>query len=782
MARSNSLIPEDTLTDREREILFLIREGKTNQEIAGNLHLTHGTVKWYASQIYSKIGVSNRVEAVIRADEMNLSHAPKYQKEIPTLSHRWSLPAQLTSFIGRKHEIETLTALLQQGKRLITLTGPPGVGKTRLAQEVVSQLSEAYRHGVQIVSLLGVKYPETLGTTFLESINLTESNQITALDQIQHSLQQKEILFLLDNFEHILPASSFISELLARCPNLTFVITSREALDIYGEVEFPIAPLASPKLSTSITLNQVLDFDSVKLFLDRAQSSSPDFTIDNNNMSAVSMICLHLDGLPLALELAAARIKYFAPQTLMMRLSSRLDILKDGPRDFPSRQRTLRATLRWSYDLLDGDEKQFFARLSVFRSGFAMESIEAVCGNNFNRNCFELLASLVDKSLVYQEILFDGSIRFNMLQTIREYADEKLQQSDELDGVYGQFANYYITLTRDATSRLYGHDHLVWLGIVENERDNLEAILEWSIHSANYAYSIDLIRLLTDFWQINGYFQEGLQWVQRLLEHHDSIVSESLSPLLFCAGIMYQRDDRSQACDLLEQAVAVARQHQNHFDEARALLHLGWIEFDQNLVTEGLQLYKQSNDAIGILSGLNISGEIARYRGDYEVAKEAYEACLDMAREHDNLWFIDVAETNLIFVDQHFGLHEQALARMKRVAKMNCQLNSLGCLLQQFLIASISIAELGDMERSLRILGAGETLMSRVGSAFSLIDYQEIMPAIETLRALLTEKQFALIYHDGTQLSLIQAYTEAYGVPDNDTCQLLENYFRHWID
>ena len=354
----------EPLTERELEVLRLIAEGLSNREIAQKLVVALGTVKWYTKQIYSKLGVHSRGQALACAREAGLLDRPSGAPASAATAPQNNLPAQVTSFIGREREIAEVKRLLAT-TRLLTLTGPPGTGKTRLGLQVAAQVLDRFVNGVFFVDLAPISDPLLVPSTIAQVLGVREAGDQPMLETLQIHLHGKRLLLLLDNFEQIIEVAPLVGELLSASPRLKALVTSREPLHIYGEQEYPVPPLALPDLECGEPLRALSQYEAVELFIQRARAVRPDFTATDGDAAAIAEICVRLDGLPLAIELAAARSRLLSPEIMRRRLESRLGTLTDGPRDLPARLRTLRGAIDWSYDLLDEDEKTLFARLAV---------------------------------------------------------------------------------------------------------------------------------------------------------------------------------------------------------------------------------------------------------------------------------------------------------------------------------------------------------------------------------------------------------------------------------
>ncbi|NTU83814.1 MAG: hypothetical protein HGA45_31315, partial [Chloroflexales bacterium] len=419
-------------------------------------------------------------------DERQFNAAPRARfvtgSSAPDVRH--NLPAQPTALIGREQERAAIDALLGRADiRLITLTGPGGTGKTRLALQAATELLDTFTDGVWFVDLAPISDSDLVIPTIMQTLGMKAQGQVTPLEQLRAHLRDKQLLLVLDNFEQVVEAAPRVAELLAAAPQLKMLITSRVVLHVRGEQEFPVPPLALPDQLQLLPLETVSQYAAVALFIARAQAVKPDFAITNQNAPAVAEICVRLDGLPLAIELAAARIKLFVPEALLKRLEWRLGVLIGGPRDAPERQQTIRNTIDWSYQLLDEGEQTLFRRLGVFVGGCTLEAAEAAC-NADGRLPFvviEGVAALVDKSLLRQEEGPDGESRFVMLETIRAYALERLAESGELEAARQQHGRYYAsTIIHEAGVKVYSSEATIWLDWFERELDNIRATLAWS--------------------------------------------------------------------------------------------------------------------------------------------------------------------------------------------------------------------------------------------------------------------------------------------------------------
>ncbi len=447
------------------------------------------------------------------------SEKPVKQMEIrPT-----NLPVERTGFVGREKEVDAAKELLlRQDVRLVTVTGPGGMGKTRLAVEVASGLVERFPGGIHFVPLSPLNDPGLIASVIVQTLGMRGAGGQSPLEILKENLQDPlcaPMLLLLDNFEHLVQAAPIVAELLLMGPNLKILVTSRAALHVYGEHEFPVPPLALPDPRAMPSVEVLSQYPAVALFVQRAVAAKPDFALNRENAPAVIEICARLDGLPLAIELAAARIKVLSPSSMLTRLASRLQLLTGGARDLPQRQQTLRAAMDWGYDLLSAAEQKLFRRLSVFAGGCNLEGAEAVCDTkgDLDLDLLDGMASMVDKSLAQQVQPAKGESRFVMLETIREYALEKLEASGEEALTKRAHAAYCLVLAEEATEQ-GGAEGTEWLGRFACEHDNFRAGLEWLTETGDAEWGLRLGAALFRFWEMREYLAEGRGRLGKLLQ------------------------------------------------------------------------------------------------------------------------------------------------------------------------------------------------------------------------------------------------------------------------
>ena len=564
-------------------------------------------------------------------------------------ARRTNLPRQPNLFVGRERELDEITWLLRDGAvRLLTLTGPGGAGKTRLAVQVAAEVLDSFPDGIYVVSLAAVtdagQAPGAIATT----LGLRETGGQTAREQLLGWFAEKRMLLMLDNLEQLPDVAPFVGELLAAAPGLTVLATSRAPLRLRAEREYPVLPLPLPPAGVAADAVDLTQFGAIRLFVDRAQAVKPDFTLNETNAESVSEIVRRLDGLPLAIELAAARVRLFAPQAMLARLEKRLPLLTGGARDLPERQRALRETIAWSYDLLQPDDRVVFRRLAPFAGGMTLEAAEAVIGSPTGElDVFGSVERLVEHSLLQAQLETEASEaaspRYRLLETIREYGLERLAEAGELDDAGSRHAGFFLQLGERAAPELDGPHQGVWLDRLAAEHDNLTVALEWASNQQE-ATALRLAAALWPFWEARGHYTEGRAWLERLLARDVPAPKPALATALSGAGsIARMQGDSGRAVELLERALTLWQELGDRQSAARTLMALGHVADRQGDMTgaaarfeEALAIGREIDDTALVGAALGNLGLVADQQGAYTLAVGRYEEALALFRQLGN--------------------------------------------------------------------------------------------------------------------------------------------------
>src|SRR6202046_4313706 len=723
-----------------------------------------------------------------------------------------NIPVQRTRFVGREKEVAAAKELLlREDVRLVTVTGMGGIGKTRLAVEVASGLAERFPGGAHFVPLSPVSDPGLMASAIVQTLGIREAGNQSPLEILKKNLQDSSraaMLLLLDNFEHLMQAAHAVSKLLATAPNLKILVTSRAALHVYGEHEFPVPPLALPDSKSTPTLETLSQFPAVALFVQRAAAAKPDFELNAENARAVMEICARLDGLPLAIELAAARVKVLPLSSMQTRLASRLQLLTGGARDLPQRQQTLRAAIDWSYDLLSPAEQKLFRRLSVFVGGCTLEGVEAVCDTkgDLDLDLLDGTASMVDKSLLQQVEQANGESRFVMLETIREYAREKLQASKEEALTKRAHAAYCLVMAEEEVAEQPGAQGAEWLERLTLEHDNFRAALEWLTESGDSEWGLRLGAALFRFWEAREYLAEGSDSLSKLLKLKGAAApTKARERALFAAGVLVcEQEDFAAANGLFGESLDIARQFgdkqgaavslnalgvnaRDHSDLAvahslleeslalwrelgdlkaiaRALSNLanilklqGEYEHSRSLHSECMAIFEGLEDRTGVARSLNSQGDVAREQRDYAAAETLYEQSLAIFRELGDRWGIagTLADLGPLAREQMRCGEAQPLYResLKTFQELEHK-RGIARLLECF--ACLAAAQL-QSERSLRLAGAAAALRQNIGAPLTPAEKSKLEAILDPARQALTNTASAIAWLEGWSMPFEKA-------------------------
>jgi predicted ATPase/DNA-binding CsgD family transcriptional regulator len=728
------------------------------------------------------------------------------------------LPAPPTPLLGRERElIEVQVRLLRDDVRLLTLTGAGGSGKTRLAVEVARSLAENFVDGVCFVDLSSLSYPSQVIPAVAGALGIRERGGQSLSECLLEVLVGRQHLLVLDNFEHLLAAAPQVVDLLASCPGLKILATSRAALRVRWEHEIVVWPLALPEAPQLADLEALARVPSVALFVERARSASPDFEFRPDDAAAIVEICRRLDGLPLALELAAARSRLLPPQALARRLASRLPTLGAGPRDLPARQQTLRASIAWSYELLNSQEQRLFRRLAVFAAGGRLDQVEQVCRepDELDADVLDGLAALVEHSLVRRETMPDGEPRLRMLETIREFALDQLEASGEAEAIGRRHALAYVALAEAAEPELFGARRMAWVTRLAADYDNLRTALSWLLDRQEADLSCRLAGALAWWWYPLGRVSTGRDWAEQALGCAGAdACSPPLAKVLFTAGalalfagddqlarrrleasglvceklrdaaglararlylgIILAPTDPVRACRVQEQALAVFRD----LGDARWLgvallacgdraLGAGETTSARALFDQSLAVFRQLEDTMLAAEALNKLGDVARSSGEHRHAAALYTESLELLRRHGGETGVPGLLHNLGYVAQQYGEHRRALDHFAE-ALMRFRANADQRGIAECLagVAGVALA-LGQADRAARLFGAADACLQAADAALAAANVAEYERTLAAARTRLGPSAFASARQAGRAMSPEQSIAYAMATADH---------------
>jgi len=726
-----------------------------------------------------------------------------------------SIPTVLTSFVGRKREITEIVRLLASS-RLLTLTGAAGCGKTRLALRVAAEIGVQYEDGAHWVEVARLINDQLVPKAVARVLNVGGKPGRPLVNELLDTLQDKKLLLVLDNCEHLLSACTQLVETLMQVPGVRILVTSREPLRATGERLYPVRPMALPP--ASLPAADLDQFDSIQLFIERAHAILPDFALTPDNAGIVARICHHLDGIPLAIELASARVNMLSVEQIAARLDDRFNLLAAASHITHSHHRTLRAAIDWSYDILTVPEQMLLLRISVFAGGCSLASAEAVCvGDGIEREqILELLSSLVNKSLVLAQTLQLGEARYSLLETIREYAQEHLVGSDDWSATCDRHLQCFLKLAEETAPKLIERYQQIWLDWLEVEHANFRAALAWSLESGRIEAGLRIAIALYEFWQKRGYIPESLDWFERLLLQADEKVSLLIHANAFAsaahmamllgntsatieygrkAGALGQAIGKEEQSILglalvgLASSVRAAGEYQTSFDmgeraiqllresgdlyrlgrvlimQAGTAMPLGRYDTVHTLLDEGLKLAREAGDTYRIALILSFLGDLARCEQDFTGAKPNYENSIALFRELDAKRDVASVLQNLGHACLHLGEVERAhVLFMESLVLQHEQQNSPG--MAECLIGFAAMAIVHGLPAAgARLLSAAIALGGEHPANVWTATRMEYEEYLALARAKLTETEFQAEQAAGHALSLEQAIGYAQHLP-----------------
>ena len=817
-ASSGDLAPLASLTMRQREVLELVALGLTNAEIARNLFISEGTARKHLENAFLKLGVHTRTQAAA------VLSAARVLQPMPEAPDRPSeLPRYLTSFIGRGRELKRLNELMEQG-RLLTLTGAGGVGKTRLALRVAQDRSSDYAAGAWFVSLASLVDSSLVPQTVASEFGVREQPGYGILDSMIHFLRPRRLLLVLDNCEHVLSASAILANTLLRaCPSLQVIVTSRQPLRIDGETVYLVPPLSLQADDRLPPADGLMDSEAVRLLVERATAALPDFTLNEQNARLIVQVCRRLDGIPLAIELAAALVRSRPLELIANGLDDRFQLLVAGSRTADRRQQTLRAAVDWSYDLLTVAERTLLRRLSVFAGTFTAEAAEPVCAGDYGDvGVIDVLASLVDKSLV--KLDRGPAAGYELLETVREYGRERLVESGEEELLRDRHHDWYLALVEQARQDLFGGPRQAeWLVRLEREHDNLRAALGWSragMHPPDA--SIGLAGRLWRFWEIRGYPAEGRTWLEPALAASRGQESTMRANALIGAGVLaFMQGDYAASFAFHEESLALHRRLGDAPSVAFALSNLGNVAVELEDYERARACHEEAAELLRVLgnepeqaaASLHLA-DIADRLGDEAGARRRFAETLTTLEElidrtpnpaerpfarwlfgyglsmyaaaalrHDDFELARKLALQSLFVYRDLGDGREGARVLTLVADIASRQGDEGAATSLLLEALATRHAMGDRpgiaatlehlamvaksidpERAARLLGAAEGLREQMGTPLPVRDRGRHEVLARELRAALGAPRYGEALEVGHQATLPQAVADASGI------------------
>jgi predicted ATPase len=652
-----------------------------------------------------------------------------------------NVPLPASSLVGRQRELDEIANALRDGTRLLTLTGPGGSGKTRLAIEAANLLASELTDGAFFVALDAIRDPALLLPAIAQAVAVRESSEQPLPESLSERLTGRQALLLIDNFEQLAEAAPVLSRMLEAASGLTFLVTSRAALRISGEQEYPVEPLGPE--------------DAVALFVERAHGVDPRFRLTDENAEAVKEIVARLDGLPLAVELAAARTKLLPPEAMLALLDERLELLSRGARDLPERHRALRDTVAWSYDLLGTEEKQLFARLAVFGGGFTLESAVAVCDASLDG-----FATLIDDSLLER----DGE-RLRMLETIREYALEQLEADEDAEFVRRRHAEHFLKLAEAEPDS----GQAAWLARMDAERNNFRSALNWSLDLGEASLALRLAAALWEFWWVRGYLAEGRGWLDAALARGRSAAPELRARALHAAGSLATRQgDYESAAALFEESLALWEELGDAAGTARSLLSMGTVAAEQGdqeraiaLSERASELYGESGDKRGHALAISNLGGIALERGEYARAAALSELAYGLFETLEDSEGMAFALVNQGFAALSERQHDRAVEFLREALRRLAELEFRDVIGYCFEGLAAVLALTGREEEASKLLGAAEALRESLGVGLAPAEQATHDQTVAAVQGALGEERFSAAWRQGRELALDEAIAYA---------------------
>ena len=683
----------------------------------------------------------------------------------PSQQPRSNLPATFTSLIGRDKDIAAVQDYLTNPDiRLVTLIGAPGIGKTRLSIASASKSLADFPDGIFFVALAALDQPSLIPSATLQALGYIEKNNLSPEERLIEGIGNKQILLVLDNSEHLIEdLAPLASSLLSACSRLKILTTSREALRIPGEWLYSVPALELPKEGSIVDLKTISEFPALALFAERARAARSDFALNAENIRTVASICSQLDGLPLAIELIAARVKTLSLEQISARLDDRFALLTSDNRITPTRQQTLHAALDWSYELLIETERELFRQLSVFVGGFTLDALETVAQLDSNGSVLHVLSRLVDKSLVIVEQR--DNVRYQLLETIRQYAGEKLQESGDTRGAHDRHLEYFLKYAEKVEPHLFSAEQRAWTNLLEMEHDNLRAALNWSLESDLIDAGLQMAGALAWFWHSSGHLRESSRWLEKLLtSDHGLRETERAKALRASAMISRDMGDYIQAKALAYSSIELYREIGDDQGTGLALIELGaTLTFEGKreeaieLLQESLSLLQSAGERWGTAYARVLLGNAWFRLGDIERASSEWEASLRLTRELGDNSLMAWSLGGLGDVARLRREYNRAIEMFKESLKLNREVGNKLDTPYTLEALGLAVAALGKSEHAARLWGAAAAWREAINEPLPLTFQEDYVASINHARTQLGEEAYASAWSEGYAMSPEQA-------------------------